>query len=383
MKRIFNIVLFALFCTSCTQAQVGKTFEFTYEGQTLLYQIMSETEVKVAKQGRTKVADVVKIPKEVMSGNRKYKVVSIGDAVFWECKNLRIVDVPNSVTYIGECAFWNCENLDNVEIPNSVTSIGSSAFGGCENLTNIVIPNSVSSIGEGAFRECGNLKKVVLPSSVSRINDYTFAYCRSLASIVIPNSVTSIEKGAFASCSSLNNIVIPNSVTTIGKAAFANCASLTYVRIPSSVTIIKDGAFNSCETLEKIDVAPDNKFYSSKDEVLFNKAGDTLVSFPGSRETYVVPSTVTHIGKSAFAICEKINRIEISNSVTSIGREAFADCYKLKSVTIKAGTPPNMDERVFLNSSIQTIYVPAESVEKYKAAKGWSVYADKIKAIEK
>jgi hypothetical protein len=27
-----------------------------------------------------------------------------------------------------------------------------------------------------------------------------------------------------------------------------------------------------------------------------------------------------------------------------------------------------------------TIYVPAESVEKYKAAKGWSEYADKIKA---
>ena len=30
-----------------------------------------------------------------------------------------------------------------------------------------------------------------------------------------------------------------------------------------------------------------------------------------------------------------------------------------------------------------TIYVPAESVEKYKAAEGWSWYADKIKAKEK
>jgi hypothetical protein len=30
-----------------------------------------------------------------------------------------------------------------------------------------------------------------------------------------------------------------------------------------------------------------------------------------------------------------------------------------------------------------TIYVPAESVEKYKAARGWSRYADKIKAVEK
>ena len=30
-----------------------------------------------------------------------------------------------------------------------------------------------------------------------------------------------------------------------------------------------------------------------------------------------------------------------------------------------------------------TIYVPAESVEKYKVAEGWSEYADKIKAIGK
>jgi hypothetical protein len=30
-----------------------------------------------------------------------------------------------------------------------------------------------------------------------------------------------------------------------------------------------------------------------------------------------------------------------------------------------------------------TIYVPAESVKKYKTAEGWSEYADKIKAIEK
>jgi hypothetical protein len=30
-----------------------------------------------------------------------------------------------------------------------------------------------------------------------------------------------------------------------------------------------------------------------------------------------------------------------------------------------------------------TIYVPAESVKKYKTAEDWSEYADKIKAIGK
>ena len=31
MKRIFNIILFALFCASFAQAQGGKMFEFTCE----------------------------------------------------------------------------------------------------------------------------------------------------------------------------------------------------------------------------------------------------------------------------------------------------------------------------------------------------------------
>ena len=31
--------------------------------------------------------------------------------------------------------------------------------------------------------------------------------------------------------------------------------------------------------------------------------------------------------------------------------------------------------------ALENIYVPAESVEKYKAANGWSEYASKVKAI--
>ena len=50
MKKIFNIILFALFCASFAQAQVGKRFEFTYEGQTLKYEVANGNEAKVSKQ---------------------------------------------------------------------------------------------------------------------------------------------------------------------------------------------------------------------------------------------------------------------------------------------------------------------------------------------
>jgi hypothetical protein len=60
---------------------------------------------------------------------------------------------------------------------------------------------------------------------------------------------------------------------------------------------------------------------------------------------------------------------------------AFAVCGSLISVTINATTPPTLGENVFWASSIQTIYVPAESVDAYKSADKWSSYADLIQPI--
>jgi len=53
-------------------------------------------------------------------------------------------------------------------------------------------------------------------------------------------------------------------------------------------------------------------------------------------------------------------------------------------LTIENATPPDVEGFAFEGvSKNMTICVPAESVEKYKAAKGWNWCADKIKAIEK
>ena len=50
----------------------------------------------------------------------------------------------------------------------------------------------------------------------------------------------------------------------------------------------------------------------------------------------------------------------------------YSKCKKLCSVTVANNTPPNLNHSfVEVNENI-TIYVPAESVEKYKAAECWS-----------
>ena len=95
-----------------------------------------------------------------------------------------------------------------------------------------------------------------------------------------------------------------------------------------------------------------------------------------------VPNSVTTIGNAAFSGCSKITSVVIGTGVTSIGRSCFERCTLLSSVTVKAVIPPTLGDNVFLyNASGRKIYVPIESLEQYKVAEGWSVYASDIEGI--
>ena len=96
----------------------------------------------------------------------------------------------------------------------------------------------------------------------------------------------------------------------------------------------------------------------------------------------VIPNTVTSIGSYAFYDCSGLTSVTIPDNVTSIGDSAFYRCSGLTTLTVKATTPPSFGSGI-LNGcpALTTIYVPAESVDAYKAADGWKDYASKIKAI--
>lgn len=96
----------------------------------------------------------------------------------------------------------------------------------------------------------------------------------------------------------------------------------------------------------------------------------------------IIPDTVRSIGYNAFVMCNNLQEITLPSSVTSIGDYAFEDCSNLASVTVLATTPPTLGTYTFGdNASGRKIYVPADSVNTYKAANGWSNYASDIVAI--
>jgi hypothetical protein len=133
----------------------------------------------------------------------------------------------------------------------------------------------------------------------------------------------------------LTVVTIPKNVTAIGEWAFLLCTGLTAVTIPKSVTAIGEGAFVGCKGLRAIDVQQGNPAHSSKEGVLFDRAGTTLVIYPqGKSGTYTIPQGITAIGEQAFVWCERLTAVTIPQSVTVIGDWAFEGCVGLTAVTI-------------------------------------------------
>ena len=330
-----------------------------------------------------------------------------------------VLSFDGSVTNIGYLAFFGCSSLASIEIPHSVVSIGNESFVGCL-LTSFELPNSVTRyykslrlcpVLESIVVEPGNpsydsrggcnaiietatntlidgCKNTVIPNSVTRIGNSAFDSCSGLTSIIIPNSVTDIATYGFKD-TDLTSIDIPNSVTSIGFGAFSS-TKLTSVSIPASVVSLgrwssssssKVGnPFYSCSDLSSITVNPNNPSYDSRNNcnAIINSVTNELVS--GCKNT-IIPTSVSSIGNYAFYYCRSLTSIDIPNSVTNFGDYAFEGCSGLTSIKVYALTPPTLGTTVFEYTNSCPIYVPAQSVDAYKTADGWSEYADRIQAI--
>lgn len=126
----------------------------------------------------------------------------------------------------------------------------------------------------------------------------------------------------------LTSIKLPTITTRIADMAFYYCYNLSStITIPASLTKIGEYAFYGCSSISTFSVATTNPRYSSTNGVLFNKNQDSLFVFPPSKGgTYTIPTTVKHIGNSAFENCYKVTSITIPSSVKSIGAYAFSGC---------------------------------------------------------
>ncbi len=93
-----------------------------------------------------------------------------------------------------------------------------------------------------------------------------------------------------------------------------------------------------------------------------------------------IPDNITSIGASAFNNNLSLISVDIGSGVANIGAMAFNNSTNT-TLTVRATAPPALGSNA-LGASLTAIYVPASSVDAYKAANRWSSKASIIQAIQ-
>lgn len=191
------------------------------------------------------------------------------------------------------------------------------------------------------------------------------------------DSSTTLTRSEVYNSKHYKSIEIGNCITTIGDMTFINQIWLDKIIIPSNITTIESEAF------------ADAGNRSSGLTLTFNEGLITIGdnAFFGCRNysALTIPNSVKTIGTYAFEFNEA-SIITIGSGVTSIGDYAFARTPSSSaittSITVLATTPPTISSNGNIFYGIECpIYVPAESVNAYKTANGWSQYSSRIQAI--
>ena len=276
------------------------------------------------------------------------KLISIGEEAFALCEKLTKIEIPASVEVIGLNAFYCCTSMNEIIVSpdNEIyTSIDGVLFSkDMKTLINYprgksgseyTVPDSVTSLEAYSFFNCDSLERVFIPDSVTQIGDCAFYECSNLTEVPIPKTIKSIGNGVFENCEKLTSIIIPDTVTSIEERAFYCCSEMTSIFIPASVSSIGNNAFGNCDKLKEITVSDDNKYYTSKEGVLFDKSMSKLICYPEGKEgtSYTIPESVTSLEPYALQ-GSSLNTIQLPNKLTLIREGALSYMSGISSINI-------------------------------------------------
>lgn len=342
---------------------------------------------------------------DVVSVRVPFTVNEIIDKAFGECRNLKDVYVPDSVTHISLDSFGyeSTERPVYCVVHCSKRSFAyyyakrfsayyydlydsrSDQYVNCIQELDIKIETDLGICADGMSTDnvhapeyifhkeadggitltayLGEESHVVVPEElegfpVTGIGSMTFCKSSKLTSVTLPDSIKSIADYAFHGCSSLTSVKLPAGVTSIADHGFWDCTGLISVTIPGSVKSIGDYAFKGCSSLTSVRL-PDG----------VTDIGDGAFFGCRSLSAVSLPESVTRIGKKAFSWCERLTSAVIPDSVTNIGEETFSWCKSLLSVTIP-GSVTSIGRKVFAGCTDALTVLCPQNSEAWRYCRG-------------
>ena len=200
----------------------------------------------------------------------------------------------------------------------------------------------------------------------------THTYSKAGKYVVKVKGVTGIDRQHSAPYTAyvevLKYVEFNNEVVTLISGAFMNCNGLKAVSGTGTViTTAQNAVFTYCSNLKTVDLTINvTQLYA-------------IFFCCMSLNTFTLSNTIENISANAFKTCLRLSQITIPSSVTQLGSTVFDDCATLEEIHVKATTPPTLGSNTFRGLPADWIcYVPVGTGETYKAASGWSAYADHI-----
>lgn len=223
-----------------------------------------------------------------------------------------------------------------------------------------------------------------------------FNACRYIQYIVVPKTLERIERDAFE-VSAIKEVVLNEGLNRIASEAFTY-STLKVLHIPSTVKHLEYDFISQCNRLTDLSVDAANPYYVCDGKAIYTTDYKTLIVVnPGYSGEYtlnencqqmgmlplmyndhitgLVAPSVEIVDYGGFFAASSLEYIAFGYPLKTLGYLVFADCNSLKNIylgcrDIPSGRYTDVEDNWF-DIANRTLYVPASSIELYKADAFW------------